>query len=42
MRTMIIAAAAALSLAVSSAYADGGDVAANTQFTEPSRRGSPG
>jgi hypothetical protein len=34
MKTMIIAAAAALSLAAGSAYADGGDVAANTQFTE--------
>ena len=34
MKTMIIAAAAALSLAAGSAYADGGDVAANAQFTE--------
>lgn len=34
MRTMIIATAAALSLAAGSGYADGGDVAANTQFTE--------
>jgi hypothetical protein len=35
MRTMLLAAAAALSLGVGSAYADGGDgTIANTQFTE--------
>ena len=35
MKTMLLAAAAALSLGVGSAYADGGDgPAANTQFTE--------
>ena len=35
MRTMLLAAAAALSLGVGSAYADGGDTpAANTFFTE--------
>jgi hypothetical protein len=35
MRTMIIAAAAAVSLAAGSAYADGGDgTVANSQFTE--------
>jgi hypothetical protein len=35
MKTMLLAAAAALSLAVGSAYADGGDgPAANTFFTE--------
>jgi hypothetical protein len=35
MKTMLLAAAAALSLGVGSAYADGGDgTIANTQFTE--------
>ena len=35
MKTMLLAAAAAFSLGVGSAYADGGDgPAANTQFTE--------
>ena len=42
MKTMIIAAAAALSLGIGSAYADseGGQVA-NTQFTETPRLRSP-
>ena len=35
MKTMLLAAAAALSLGISAAYADGGDgPIANTQFTE--------